>query len=99
MKDAVLDYTSTGSAVTTVLSPFGTTAKIELWSAGTSVVQNLTIEGRQAIRDASERVTAEDAASQVAYGRKAGSVVTSLCWSISVPWRCATKVICSGAVQ
>lgn len=75
--DAVLDYTSTGSAVTTTLTAFGHAAKIELWSAGSSVVQNLSIEGRQAVRDATESVTAEDTTSQVAYGRRAGPTVSS----------------------
>jgi hypothetical protein len=77
VKDAVLDYTSTGDTVTTAVTNFGTTAKIELWSAGTSVVNNLEIEGRQVVRGASEAVTADDATSQADYGERAGTVVSS----------------------
>lgn len=77
VKDATLDYTSTGGAVTSVLTNFGTTAKIELWSASSSVIANLSIEGRMVQRDAAEAVTAEDAASQAAYGKRAGTTINS----------------------
>lgn len=76
--DAVINYTSTGGTVTSALTNFGTTAKIELWSASSSTVDNLKIEGRQVVRDADEAVTAEDSTSQATYGKRAGSVIDSV---------------------
>lgn len=78
VKDAVIDYTSTGGTVTTNLTNFGTKAKIEIWAASAALVLNLTIEGRMVVRESDEAVTAQDTASQAAYEKRVGPSISSV---------------------
>lgn len=76
--DPVVDSTSTGSALTATLTPFGTTAKIVLASAGTTTVTSLSVEGSLARRGAPESHVADDLASQAGWrGVRAGQEIAS----------------------
>lgn len=73
----VVEANSDGDALTTTLTPFGDTAKIELSSAGTSVITSLVIRGRLVQRGSTLSVVIDDEASQAdSRGIRAGSDLT-----------------------
>jgi hypothetical protein len=74
--NAVLNIAYTGSSVTSALTVFGTTAKLELSTGGTSTITALSIEGRLARRPPQESYIADDLTSQAApRGIRAGSEI------------------------
>lgn len=74
---AEVDYTSTGSALTVTVVPFGTTAKLTLTSTGTSTVTSLRMFGFRVFRGSVVSVVIDDTVSQAtARGVRAGTELT-----------------------
>lgn len=77
VRDAEVEVDSTGSALTTVLTPFGRTAKLDLTSAGTTTINRLDVAGYQVERGSVVSVTIDDLTSQsLARGVRAGPDLT-----------------------
>ena len=74
----VLNLAYTGSAVTSSVTGYGTSARIQMSVAsGTAVVTQLSVEGRLARRSAAETYQADDAASQAGVrGVRSGSDIS-----------------------
>lgn len=76
VRGPALVVTATGTAVTSTLTSFGRSAKIEL-SATNATITNIRITGQQVIREQGVALTADDLTSQGTYGLYAGSDLSS----------------------
>jgi hypothetical protein len=76
VRGPALVVTATGTAVTSTLTSFGRSAKIELFATNATIT-NIRITGQQVIREQGVSLTADDLASQGTYGLYAGSDLSS----------------------
>jgi hypothetical protein len=76
--DAAVSANSTGGTLTTTLTNFGTSAKLELSATGSIVnISSLDVTGSSLRRGDLQTVRSEDAASGTAYGVRSGGDVTT----------------------